>query len=90
MPSGDHAPAIVVAADDTCVNLQVFVDDEAKLLWRIAVMQSEVIAGTESPRPFTWHWPEREDEKPTAQSVTDAGGIDARAEPLIGDYAKVG
>jgi hypothetical protein len=81
MPSGEHRPAIIVRVDGSVVGLQVFADgdrDDRDLangtLWVWAGFEElGLVAGT-------WHWPEREDEKPAAQSITGAGGIDAREE----------
>ena len=85
MPSGEHRPAIITRVwDNTRVNLQVFTDGENDrevkhaVQWEPSVGRQDVTAGHESAAPRTWHWPEREDEKPAAQTITGAGGIDAR------------
>jgi len=74
-----HLPAIITAVwSDTCVNLQVFTDgtnsDEQNMSPMKWVTSATLDGAAVQPR--TWHWPEREDEKPAAQTISEAGGID--------------
>jgi hypothetical protein len=62
-----HLPAIITAVwGDTCVNLQVFTDgsnsepgpnaNPPSTKW----ITSAGLDANENPRPYTWHWPERD------------------------------
>jgi hypothetical protein len=80
MPSGGHRPAIIVRVDSDVVAMVVFTDgdkDGYGPRWEQLVMHDE------GGRRNTWHWPEREDEKPAAQTISEAGGIDAREGAVV-------
>lgn len=59
-----HLPAIITAVwSETCVNLQVFTDginSDEQYMAAVKWVTSSIFDGSESPRPSTWHWPERE------------------------------
>ena len=69
---GKHRPAIVVevwSKESGCSNLQVFTDgyNDSKSETRNEFDQVQNVAWktsinfSEEPKPYTWHWPERED-----------------------------